>query len=339
METKKVNLALQGGGSFAALAWGQLDTILKDTRLIIDGISATSAGSIIAIVLAQGFIENGRKGARQALNNFWKKTSDIGLLTGLSIETPIDYLLKNSIDAPILVMFFQNITKFLSPYQFNPQHIDLLRHILEEIVDIETIKRKTHLRLFISATNVRTGKIKIFTKEDLSIDAILASACLPFIYQAVKIDDDYYWDGGYVANPAIYPLIYETMTTDIILFSLIPMKRLPIPMTIPDIIARSREISFNASLMREMRSVAFVTKLLDDNVIKDEYKDRFRRIYLHAINANDILSSLSMTNMLNTNWSFLTKLRDLGKKNAEEWLAKNYDNIGKKTTADFTTWV
>ena len=336
---KKVNLALQGGGAFAAYTWGMLDKILEDGRLIFDGISSTSSGSVNAVITMQGLIRDGRDGARQLLHDFWYEISLQGNMLGFNLYTPIDYFLSDYLPAPFSLIIFQSIMKMLSPYQFNPYDINPLGNVLEKLVDFEELKKKSLIHLFVCATNVKTGKIRIFDNDHLSMNSVLASACLPYIFKAVEIDNQYYWDGGYTGNPAIYPLIYETTAKDIIIFPVTTIERSTLPINVEEIIARSKEISFNSSLMREMRAIAFVTKIIDEGYIKEEHRDRFKRVYIHSLESDDLLSDYSMINMLNTDWEFLTKLRDLGRSVAERWINKNYHSIGSQSTINLEQYL
>jgi NTE family protein len=203
--------------------------------------------------------------------------------------------------------------------------------VLEDSVDFEMLREKSALKLFLSATNVRTGKVKIFGNEELSPDAVLASACLPFMFQAVTINGESYWDGGYMGNPAIFPLIYKCDSRDIVVVHINPIERMETPTTARDILNRINEISFNSSLMREMRAIAFVTKMIDDGTI-DEGK--MKRMLIHAIEGQDFMRDLGVSSKMNADWEFLTHLRDVGRERAEQWLDANFDALSKQTTVD-----
>lgn len=206
-----------------------------------------------------------------------------------------------------------------------------LRRVLEESVDFDHLKRESAIKLFLSATNVRTGKVKIFENADISADAVLASACLPFMFQAVAIDGESYWDGGYMGNPAIFPLIYGCESRDIVVVHINPIERVETPTTARDILNRINEISFNSSLMREMRAIAFVTKLIDDGAIG---ASRMKRMLIHAIEAQDFMRELGVSSKLNCDWEFLTHLRNVGREHAELWLATQFDALGTRTSID-----
>ena len=334
---KKINLALQGGGTHGAFTWGILDRFLETKLFSIDAITATSAGSMNAIVLAQGMIENGEDGARQLLHRFWTTIGQEGELT--NPQMPLDCFLLPYLKVPLSFFFYSNLMNFFSPYQLNFFNYHPLRDILAKIIDIDIIKSKSKIDLFICATNIESGKIHIFKRNELSIDAILASACLPKIFQAVEVDHTYYWDGGYLGNPAIFPLIYESKTRDIIILHTVPMSRTTIPTTTLEIDTRLREISFNSSLMREMRAIAFVTKLIDEKWIKKEYADRLKRIRMHCLRADQELKDFSLASIYQPNQEFILRLHHLGRRAADNWLNMYYDSIGKHGTVNFNDWL
>lgn len=339
MQNKKVNLALQGGGAHGAFAWGVLDTFLEKDIFSINAISATSAGSMNAVVLAQGMMEGGNEGARQLLYEFWHAMSDYGKLFGITSTLPIDLFFEPYLRAPISFCFYNSITNIFSPYQFNPANYHPIRKVLERIINIDQIIKHSPVKLFLGATNVKTGKIRIFDGEQLSIEAILASACLPKLFQAVEIDNEYYWDGGYLGNPAIFPLIYNTNVKDIIILHTVPVVRSIVPTTVTEIDTRLREISFNSSLMREMRAIGFVSKLIDDGWIKKEFQSKLKKIYMHCLSADQALSEYPLESVFVPEWDFLLKLRELGRDAARVWLQQHYESIGKHATIDFNEWL
>ena len=330
-EAKKVNLALQGGGAHGAYTWGVLDRLLEDERLEIEGISGTSAGTMNAAVLADGYEQGGREGARQALEAFWRRISEAGRMSPLQ-PTPFDRMFGNwNMDHSPAFAFFGMMTRMMSPYQFNPFNQNPLRNVLENSIDFERLHQSTKIKLFLSATNVRTGKVKIFSKSEISVDALLASACLPFMFQTVIIDGEPYWDGGYMGNPALFPLIYGTASPDLIIIQINPLGSDTIPNTAHEIMNRVNEISFNSSLMREMRAVSFVTHLLEEGHL-DELK--YRRMHVHWIDAEEEMRGLGVSSKLNADLDFLLHLRDLGRRTTDAWLAVNFDAIGRKSTVD-----
>lgn len=328
---KTVNLALQGGGAHGAFAWGVLDRLLEEERISFEGITACSAGAMNAVVLAYGLTEGGSAGAKTALSNFWRRISHSTLFSPLQ-PTLYDRLSHNhSLDHSPAFLFFDLMTRLFSPYQLNPLNHNPLRDILEQTVDIERLTKDCATKLFLSATNVRTGKVKVFRNADLSIDAVLASACLPFLFQAVEIDGESYWDGGYMGNPALYPLIYHCKTPDIVIVHINPITRDQKPRTAQEILNRINEISFNSSLMREMRAIAFVTDLIDQQQVQP---DSLKRMFIHSIEAESFMSSLSVSSKLNADWEFLTHLRDVGREAADSWLSDSFANVSAQSSVD-----
>ncbi len=342
MSTKKsVNLALQGGGAHGAFGWGVLDKILEDGRLYIEGISATSAGTMNALVYASGLESSGKKGAREALEYFWRQVSYLG-----QMSNPLSYL--PWMNLPQFKHINENYQKFnyyfhefvgrvISPYQLNPMGINPLRHLLKSVIDFESIQKCDGVKLFINATNVRTGQTKIFHNNELDADVAMASACLPYMFHAVQIEGETYWDGGYTGNPALFPLFYNTVSKDIVILHINPVEREQIPVTAQAINNRINEISFNASLVNELRAVSFVSKLLKNHWLQTDYQKRYREILVHSIRADEAMRSYSLSSKFNTSWSFLKELRDLGRNVASQWLENNFDQIGKNTTCDLET--
>jgi NTE family protein len=334
-DQKPVNLALQGGGAHGAFAWGVLDKLLEDGRLSIDAMSATSAGAMNAVVVAHGLSIGGPSGARAKLEEFWRQLSNAGQLYSPVRSFPWQHRLQGSdtySDLSPTFFLFQAMMRVFSPYQCNPFNLNPLKDVLVEVVDFERLAHCNKApRLFLSATNVRTGKIKVFGNETMSVDVVLASACLPYLFHAVAIDGEHYWDGGFMGNPAIYPLIYNRGSKDVILVHINPIERNDLPMTAAAIFNRMSEISFNSSLMREMRAVAFVTKLIDDNVLD---RDTYSRIFIHSIRDDALMAELPVSTKLNLDWDFLCRLRDKGRAIAAEWLDGNMDKVGQSSTVD-----
>ena len=328
---RTVNLALQGGGAHGAFAWGVLDRLLEDERIAFEGVSATSAGAMNAAVLAYGLTEGGRHGARKALANFWRRVSHGALLSPLQ-PTAWDHLTHDhSLKHNPAFLVFDVITRLLSPYQFNPGNYHPLRGILEECVDFDRLRRGSAVKLFLSATNVRSGKVKIFENAELSVDAVLASGCLPFLFQAVEIDGEAYWDGGYMGNPAMFPLIYGCQSRDVVIVHINPIEREEVPRDARDIMNRINEISFNSSLMREMRAIAFVTRLIDDGALCD---GSVKRMLIHSIEGEGFMRGLGVASKLNPDWEFLTHLHDVGWERADAWLREHFDRLGQDSTVD-----
>jgi len=326
---KTINLALQGGGSLSAFTWGVLDRLLDDGRLTFEGVSATSTGCVNSVLLADGLASGGRQAAKELLRVYWKRMSD---LTSHSIVAPsfIDrmnptYGLEHSPG----YLFVDIISRFMSPYYLNPFDINPMRDLLNEIVDFERVRRQQAVKLFLCATAVRTGKIAIFKNEEITADHVLASACMPFRMRAPEIHGEYYWDGGFMGNPAIFPVIYGCNACDILLVRLTPTNRAELPTTSRAILDRMQEISFNASLMREMRVVSFMTQMIDEGKLSGG-----KRMFIHTIEAEDIIKSLSGSSKMNADWEFLMHLFKLGREHADAWLLANFDRIGVETTID-----
>ncbi len=331
VEVKTVNLALQGGGAHGAFAWGVLDRLLEDERIAFEGVSATSAGAMNAVVLAYGLAEGGRQGARTALTGFWRRISHAAAMGPLQ-PSPVDRLLHNhALDYSPAFLMLDFMSRLLSPYQLNPANYNPLRHVLEQAVDFDRLRQAAPVKLFLSATNVRTGKVKLFGNAEITADAVMASACLPFMFQAVEIDGEAYWDGGYMGNPAIYPLIYHCDSPDVVVVHINPIERQEIPRSATEIMNRINELSFNSSLMREMRAIAFVTRLIDEGAVCDR---SLKRMHIHAVSADAVMQKLSVMSKLNADWEFLTHLRDDGRAHASRWLADNFERIGAESTID-----
>jgi len=331
-QTKTLSLALQGGGAHGAFTWGVLDRLLEEERLSFEGVVATSAGAMNAAVLAYGLVEGGREGARKALANFWLRVSHAAALSPIQ-PTVFDRLMGNkSLENSMPFMVFDMVTRVMSPYQFNPFNLNPLRHVLENSVDFEVFRQeRCRIKVNLCATNVRTGKIKVFSNTEITPEAVMASACLPFVFQAVEIDGEAYWDGGYMGNPAIFPLIYGCASPDVLIVHINPMQRPDVPKSATEILNRINEISFNSSLMREMRAIDFVTRLIDMDAAKSL---NLKRMFIHAISSDEVMVGLSAASKLNADWSFLTDLRDAGRARAGEWLEANFDRIGRESSVD-----
>jgi NTE family protein len=331
---KRVNVALQGGGAHGAFGWGVLDKLTEDAQLDIEGLSATSAGSMNAVVYAYGRMTGGADGARAALEKFWHNISEAGALYSPVRALPWETKVSGNLDYSPYYLWFETLTRTFSPYQFNPFNFNPLRDVLEKSVDIARLVECQCVELFICATNVRTGQPRIFSNKNISVDAVLASACLPFLFQAVEVNGEHYWDGGYMGNPALYPLFYHTQSRDLVIIHINPIVRPQVPKTAPDIQNRLNEITFNASLLRELRAVAFVTKLIEEGWLKDEYRDKLKHVLIHSIRADEAMGDPTVASKFNTDWSFLCHLRDLGRAAAAQWLDRTYEHIGHHSTVD-----
>jgi NTE family protein len=331
-QVRTINLALQGGGAHGAFTWGVLDRLLDEGDLAFEGLSATSAGAMNAAAFAYGLAVDGREGARRALEGYWKRVSDAARLGPLQ-PTALDRMVADHklVWSPIfsLIGF---VTRVLSPYQFNPANYNPLREVVEQSIDFEVLRRPhCPVKLFLSATNVRTGKVKVFAGKEISADAVMASACLPSMFHAVEIDGEAYWDGGYMGNPALFPLIYSCESADIVIVHINPLFRAEVPRSAEDILNRINEISFNSSLMREMRAVSFVTGLVRQKRVVD---DGLKHVRIHSISNDEFMGALTPTSKYNADWDFLVYLRDEGRKCAGDWLAKNFAKLGVESSVD-----
>jgi NTE family protein len=332
---KPVNLALQGGGAHGAFGWGVLDRLLEDGRLAPDAISATSAGAMNAVVMAIGISEGGFDGARAKLQEFWSEISRAGRMwnpLGISPWRPGGDTNGRGGGFSLGFMLFEAVTRLWSPYQLNPFDLNPLRDVLVKVVDFERLRKCPHAtRLFLSATNVRTSKIRVFENHETTPSVVLASACLPYIFKAVEVEGEHYWDGGFMGNPAIFPLIYRGASRDVIVVHINPIVRESLPYTAPEIFDRMNEISFNSSLMREMRAIAFVTRLIEEEAVDPQ---RYQRMLIHSIRDDTEMSRHGAESKLDPSWEFITHLRDAGRAAAGAWLEENFAQVGHRTTVD-----
>ncbi|MCA8909817.1 MAG: patatin-like phospholipase family protein [Rhodospirillaceae bacterium] len=332
--TRSLNLGLQGGGAHGAFTWGVLDRLLEEPDLKIEAISGTSAGAMNGAMVVAGYEAGGAEGARALLDTFWGRISSFAALSpirrmpwsGSSTGNPwnLDYSLS--------YLFLDALTRAFSPYQLNPLNMNPLRDVLEEVLEIGQLRRCEKIKLFVNATNVRTGKIKVFATDEVSIDALLASACLPFMFRTVEIDGEPYWDGGYMGNPAIFPLIYRTDCADVMLVQINPLNRDEIPTTAADIWNRVNEISFNSTLMREMRAIAFVTRLIEQERLDPT---AYKALRMHAIADEAEMTGLGVASKMNAEMDFLLHLKTVGRAAADRWLAEHGDAIGQRSSLDF----
>ena len=331
---KTVNLALQGGGSHGAYTWGVLDAFAEDTRIEISAISGASAGTMNAVVFAYGLQEGGRDGARESLEKFWLSVSSEGSLAPFQRKLVNPWL---DVWGPVfraerwMGAWTEAISRMASPYLFNPLNLNPLRDHLTALVDFDRLRMTNELKLFVAATNVRTGRGEIFRRPVLTADHAMASACLPGLFQAVVIDGQAYWDGGYAGNPPLWPLFYETQCRDAIIVQINPIEREEIPMTAQEINNRVDEVSFNASLLAELRAADFVGRLIRKGLLKS---DEYREERLHRIGGAGKLEFFNAATKNDVSWHFLKRLRELGRNDAKEWLEENFDKIGVESTLD-----
>ena len=343
---RRVNLALQGGGSHGAFTWGVLDTLLADGRIALDGISGTSAGAMNAVALAHGFAQaagkpqaDAREAARASLANFWNGIVEMGALTSSISQAqraPFDILfggfggdnLPGQLWSDALTSLWANS---VSPYQSNPLAFNPLKDFLDQHVDFERLAAFSALKVFVVATRVTTGKAEVFFGKRLTSKAVMASACLPTVFQAVEIEGEHYWDGGYSGNPAIHPLIYQCESRDIVLVQINPIKRDKLPTTAGDIMDRLNEITFNSALIAEMRAIDFVKRLLADGRLDPT---RYKDVLMHRIDGGETLEQFHASTKSAIDATLMHTLRDLGIACTKRWLAKHFDQLGVESSVD-----
>jgi NTE family protein len=324
-----VDLALQGGGSHGAFTWGVLDRLLEDPWLRIDGISGTSAGAMNAAVLVDGHAAGGAEGARAALETFWWKVSRAGQFSLLR-RTPLDAVLGRwSLDHSPVFVALDIASRLFSPYDLNPGGSNPLRDVLADTIDFERLPRAP-IRLFVTATNVRTGRGRVFRSAEITPDVLLASACLPTLFQAVEIDGEAYWDGGYAGNPTITPLVRECQSHDTIMVAINPIERPGTPRTAREILNRLNEVSFNAVTLKELRMIALLRQVADPGNSEGALWAEMR---VHLV-SSPLMTELGYSSKLNPEWDFLTMLRDEGRRQADAFLAAHGDDLGQRSTVD-----
>jgi NTE family protein len=324
-----IDLALQGGGSHGAFTWGVLDRLLEEDWLHIAAISGTSAGAMNAAVLVDGWAEGGSEGARRALTNYWQRVSRAATFSPLQ-RSPLDRVMGRwSLDTSPGYIAMELMSRLLSPYDLNPTGFNPLRNILEESIDFERLAASS-IKLFITATNVRTGRGRIFRNPEITADVLLASACLPTMFRAVEIDGEAYWDGGYAGNPTITPLIRESDAHDTILVQINPRERSDRPRSAADILNRLNEISFNSPLMKELRMIALLRQVADPGTGEGA---RWAQMRTHRI-MTDALATFGASSKLNVEWDFVLMLRNEGRHAASEFLKAHADDLGQRSSAD-----
>jgi NTE family protein len=332
---KKINLALQGGGAHGAFTWGVLDSILADSRLEIEGISGASAGAINAVMLADGLARGGPAEARKRLADVWRAVSTNGDLTPLE-RTVTDRLLSFvPYDGSPAQAWFDTVSRFWSPYDFNPLNINPLKDVVERFVDFEKLRACGDRQVFVSATNVFTGRLRIFPRDKITAEVVMASACLPMVFQAVEIDGIPYWDGGYMGNPAIFPFFRTTDTEDVLIVSINPVQRNATPRTQNEIMNRINEITFNSSLIAEYRAIEFVTRLIDQGKLpRGRGAGEYRRINVHRIALDSAFKEFTADSKLDSDFAFFELLRNGGQRAGKDFLSKHFDDIGVRGTVD-----
>jgi NTE family protein len=324
-----IDLALQGGGSHGAFTWGVLDRLLEEPWLQIAGISGTSAGAMNAAVLADGWVDGGAEGARAALDKYWQRVSRAAAFSLLQ-RSPLDRLLGRwTLDTSPAYVAMDLLSRVLSPYDLNPLGLDPLRDILAKSIDFERLARSP-IKLFVTATKVRTGRGRIFRNGEITADVLLASACLPTMFRAVEIDGEAYWDGGYAGNPTITPLVRESDAHDTILVQINPTERPEVPRSAAEILNRLNEISFNSPLAKELRMIALLRQVVDPGTGEGA---RWAQMRTHRIKS-DMLVQFGASSKLNAEWEFVSMVRAEGRRAASEFLDASADDLGKRSTAN-----
>jgi NTE family protein len=332
--TKRINLALQGGGAHGAFTWGVLDALIEDGRLQFEAVSGTSAGAINAAILLQGWARGGPAGARAALKDFWTELGTLAVASPIR-RTPLDRLQGNwNIDDSPAVLWVDLIQRTLSPWQRNPLKYDPLRDLLRKHFDEKAVHACREVKAFVAATNVQTGKVRIFRREELSIDALLASACLPNVHEAVVIEGEAYWDGGFRGNPPIWPFIHNSESADVVIVEVDPPFRDGVPRSNAEIADRLNEITFGGALMAEMRAIAFVQELIDQGALSGSFSDRLKKLLMHSIADPATLAPLGAVSKFNIEPEFLDFLFKAGREAATVWLASAFDKVGVENSID-----
>jgi NTE family protein len=333
-ERKKINLALQGGGAHGAFTWGVLDQLLADDRLEIAGISGASAGAINAVMVADGLARGGPEQARKRLAEFWRAASTGGDLPPLQRAVTDRLFTLLPFAARPIQNWFEAMSHYFSPYELNPLDINPLNDLIARFVDFDAV-RSSDLELFISTTNVHTGRLRIFPREKITADVVMASAALPFLFRAVEIDGVPYWDGGYMGNPAIFPFLHATDAEDVLVIQINPIMRATTPRTSSEIINRLNEITFNSALISELRNMDFVNQLIDDGRLpRGPGKDRYRRLNIHRIDLGPLGTRLAASSKMKTDYVFLDVLHRAGRRAAGKFLDRHFDDIGRHGTID-----
>ncbi|WP_421868451.1 patatin-like phospholipase family protein [Motiliproteus sp.] len=316
MAASGLNLALQGGGAHGAFTWGVLDLLLQQPDLQIEAISGTSAGAMNAVMLAQGWLDAGPDGARDCLQRFWHAVAAQSPARWLPDMEGMEPSLNRALNQWLLRLSSQ-----LSPYDLNPLDLNPLESLLQDGVDFERLRHNSPFRLYIAATRVSNGKLRLFRETELDVSRVLASACLPTIHRAIEVDGEYYWDGGFAGNPALYPLIYDSRSRDILLVLLTPAERPELPTDIDAIGARVAEFGFNSAFLREMRAIAQLRQQSRSSWWQfGALERRVRRLRFHLIEPDAAMAQLSRASRYDTRLAFLLRLKQLGEQQAQHWL-------------------
>ncbi len=332
---KKVLLALQGGAALGAFGWGVLDRLLEDQRLEIEGASGTSSGAVNALLLAYGLIGGEREAARGVLKRFWQRISEESGRRRWGRLSSLPLLSSRMLQIRRKDVFLKVMSRLLLPYQFDPVTMDPLRQVIAETVDFDRLRTSKTIKLFINATNIATSKNRVFVRNEISLDAVCASCCLPFLFEAVEIDGERYWDGAYLGNPTIYPLIYEGNSLDIILLLTSHLQSDIEPKTAADIIKHVNQVSFSSTLMREMRAIRFVNELVENHLVAEEAG--LRKVNVHIISPPPNDPAFDASRNFNVDRDDMMEMRDCGRAITDAWLEEHFDAIGQSSTIDLET--
>ena len=336
-DRKTINLALQGGGAHGAFTWGALDRLLDEPLLDIEGVSGTSAGAMNALMLKTGLVDGGSEGAKRQLDAFW---GEIKAQAKRSVNPVSDWVALFSNNAARIAdaairspVYFASDTlgRAFSPYDWNPLNLNPLRDLLDDLIRWETVCRSCMPYMFVSATNVRTGRIKVFRDPELTIDVVLASACLPNLFQAVEIGGQHYWDGGFMGNPALFPLFRRCAAPDTVIVHVNPIERTDVPTRADEIQNRINEISFNSSLMRELRSLHHIMELIDRG---DLVSTTERKLFIHSIRDDETMAKLNVATKIVPEPELFDFLKRAGREAAERYLTEHWGKIGNESTLD-----
>jgi NTE family protein len=333
--TKRINLALQGGGAHGAFTWGVLEHLLADGRLHFEGISGTSAGAVNAVMLADGLIRGGPEEAQKRLADFWRAVSNNGNLPAMQravVERMLSFI---PLEGTPMQAWLETLARYFSPYDFNPLNINPLKDLFERFVDFEALRAARDLQIFISATNVQTGRVRIFSRDKITAEALMASACLPLLFRAVEIDGVPYWDGGYLANPVIFPFYGTTRTEDVLVVQINPLVRQETPTSANEIMNRINEITFNSSILSEYRAIEFVARLIDQGRLpRGLGRGQYRRINVHRIVLDHHGTAFDAASKVSTDYTLFEALHVAGKRAARRFLDDHFDDIGVRGTVD-----
>ena len=330
---KRINLALQGGGAHGAFTWGVLDALLEDGRLEVEALTGTSAGAMNAAVFATGLAQGGPEGARKALLEFWRDVSLDGHISPAARMLLDVVMTPWKIGAAAGQSVIEASRNVFSPYELNPLDINPLRSVVEKHVHFKLLRDTPGPHLFIAATSVHTGKLRIFNRSELTADMLMASAALPFLFRAVDVEGAPYWDGGFMGNPALFPLFNLSEVADIVLVQINPIERSDTPDNAVDIMKRVNEITFNAPLLGELRAIDFVSRMIEKGALKGTHHKAIR---MHRIEAQDKLNAFGTASKLKADWAFFTQLFEIGRTTAQDFLTQHFDDLGQRATLDLT---